>query len=631
MLVVVYLLALTLIVALVTVVIGVLMRMYADPYAQGALIANGDYMFWLAANGRLLAGIAAVTAALILLASLYRIATLSRGGGQVARMLGGTEITGETQDPLRRRLINVVEEMSIASGVPVPEVYVLEQEQGINAFAAGLTPSNAAVAVTRGALERLNRAELQGVIAHEFSHVLNGDMRLNLRLMGLSFGILVLSLIGRWLLRSARFSRRDRSGGTSAAIVLGLALTLIGFLGLFFARIIKAGVSRQREVLADASAVQFTRNPTGLAEALKKIAGYTGQLASTDSEEVAHMLFSRGSRAFRGWFATHPPLDERILALDPTFTPGRYPEPAEPIPLVEDVAAEVLVPSLAAGSDSAVAEGGILTQAGQSASWGLATALRVAIPEELHQAAHSPDASLLLILALALGQDRSIRKRQLELLNLRLGDLRAVRCERLAEELDRTGDRLRLPLVEIALPALKQRPPEQLQFLADLLQRLWDINPKTRLFDYVLLKMLESYVWDLPESGLTPPKAARSLDTSTALVVLLRVVAAFGHRDGSSALAAFRAGIAAVGPKGARIPEPSFESMEDVRNLSALDAALARLARLRPRAKRRALAAVLACIRHDRRLDVTELELFRAIAATLGCPVPPADSIGTEV
>jgi len=629
--VVTYLTAVGLIVATVTLVTGALIRSYTDPVGQSAVIINGAYSAWLAENGLLLAGIAGITAALILLASLYRIATLSRGGAQVARMLGATEVTADSPDPLRRRLINVIEEMAIASGLPVPAVFVLEQEQGINAFAAGLTPADAAIAVTRGALERLNRAELQGVVAHEFSHVLNGDMRLNLRLMGLSFGILVLALLGRWLLRTTRYSRRSRSGGgVSAAIGLGLILIIIGYIGLFFARIIKAGVSRQREVLADASAVQFTRDSSGLAEALKKIGGYTGGLVSRDTEEIAHMLFSRGSRAFRGWFATHPPLDERIRVLDPTFTPGDYPSTDEPLPLIEGVEADLLAPSLAA-HDGAVGEGEILGQAGKLASRGFATALRAAIPEELYQTARSPEGSLLLVVALALSREEPFHERQLHLLEQRLGRARTVRCQRLAEELNRMNDKLKLPLFELSVPALKQRPPEQLEFLYGLLKRLADITPSARLFDYVLLRMLQSYVQELPDSGVKPPKAARGLGTAAALVTLLKCVAAFGHADGTAALAAFRAGLAAVGRAKTSVPEPSFEPMKEARSLLALDAALARLARLRPRAKERVLAAVLACIRHDHRIDIAELELFRAIAATLGCPLPPAMTIRAEV
>jgi len=620
LLVLAYLIAVLVIVAAVTFLVAALLSVIADPYQPTTTAPYSPSQF---ADEPLLLGIAAMTSGFILLASLYRIASLSRGGGQVARMLGGAQVTADTRDPLRRRLINVVEEMAIASGTPVPEIFVLEQEQAINAFAAGLTPANAAVAVTQGALERLDRAELQGVVAHEFSHILNGDMRLNLRLMGLSFGILSLSLLGRWLLRSTRYTRRaTRNKGAAVMLALAVVLIVVGSIGLFFGRLIKAGVSRHRETLADSSAVQFTRDPLGLAEALKKIGGYTGQLSSRDSEEIAHMLFSRGARAFRGWFSTHPPLDERIQALDPSFTPGDYPRVAEPLSITGDDDAKHLVRPLAEG-EGGVSESSILESTGETAPASLARALRISIPAELHHAAQSTEASLLLVLALALSADRPIRERQINFLIQQLGDERARRCQRLAEDLGLMDQRFKLPLLELSMPALRQRPAEQLDFLSGTLQKLADLNPDARLFDYVLLRMLASFFDDLPGPTLRQRKPAR-LTTSAALVSLLRSVASYGHEDGASALAAFKAGIAAIGAKGARIPEPSFDPMDHGRDLRLLDDALVRLADLRPRAKQRVLAATLACIRHDRRIDIAELELFRAIAATLGCPVPPA-------
>ncbi|HEY7906347.1 MAG TPA: M48 family metallopeptidase, partial [Wenzhouxiangella sp.] len=247
--------------------------------------------------------------AIMLLASLFKTIGLRQGGGKVARAMGGTLVDPTTQDPARRRLYNVVEEMAIASGVPVPEVYVLEQEAGLNAFAAGYAPTDAAVAVTRGLLERLSRDELQGVIAHEFSHILNGDMRINIRLMGFVFGIMVIAIMGQHLMHSARFSKNSKDA--APLMMLSLAIVLIGYIGLFFGRLIKAAVSRQREYLADAAAVQFTRNPDGISGALKKIGiSEAGSRLDTDSEEVGHMLFGQGVSGFL--FATHPPLLKRI-------------------------------------------------------------------------------------------------------------------------------------------------------------------------------------------------------------------------------------------------------------------------------------------------------------------------------
>ncbi|MFI0414153.1 MAG: M48 family metallopeptidase, partial [Candidatus Thiodiazotropha sp.] len=258
------------------------------------------------------------TGAAIGLASLFRSASLKDGGAAVARQMGGVPVEADPQDPLRQRLRNVVEEIAIASGVPVPEIYIMERESGINAFAAGYSPSDAAVAVTRGTLENLNREELQGVIAHEFSHIFNGDMRLNIRLIGALFGIMILAIAGRRILSGARFSSSSKNNNAGAIILFAAALTAIGYIGLFFARWIKAAVSRQREYLADASAVQFTRNPQGIAGALKKIAVHTqGASLNSDSEEISHMLFGQGMRATL--FATHPPVIERIQRIEPSF------------------------------------------------------------------------------------------------------------------------------------------------------------------------------------------------------------------------------------------------------------------------------------------------------------------------
>ena len=267
-----------------TVVVVAALRLYFQSHAL--FLGDQTWQDWVATHAGLALVIVGGTLAIMGLASLYRAATIARGGGQVARLLGATEVSGEGADPLQRRLVNVVEEMALAAGLPVPEIYILEQEAGINAFAAGMTPQNAAITVTRGALERLDRAELQGVIAHEFSHILNGDMRLNQQLIGLSFGILVLSLAGRWLLRGARYAGRQRNNGQTVAFVIGLALIVIGAIGVLCSRLIKAAVARQRERLADASAVQFTREPQGLSGALKKIAGYGARIRSVDTEEI---------------------------------------------------------------------------------------------------------------------------------------------------------------------------------------------------------------------------------------------------------------------------------------------------------------------------------------------------------
>src|SRR4051812_14934448 len=280
-------------------------------------------------------GTAVATLGVIGTGSFFKTLSLARGGRAVAELLDGRLVNSNSTDAHERKLLNVVEEMAIASGVPVPQVYVMDGEQGINAFAAGHSASDAAISVTRGAMTMLTRDELQGVIAHEFSHLLNGDMKLNLRLMGLIFGILCLTVIGRVLIRT--------SGKKNPLPLLGLALIIIGWVGVLFGRLIQAAVSREREFLADASAVQFTRNPSGLAEALKKIGGLAegSQLQTNRAEEASHFFFANGLKSRFFGFATHPPLIERIKALDPSFD-GNYPAtvlpdtpsaPAAPPPL----------------------------------------------------------------------------------------------------------------------------------------------------------------------------------------------------------------------------------------------------------------------------------------------------------
>ena len=598
---------------------GLALGWYADRVTLSA--GDGSLAAFAATHLRILLSVTGVTLALMVLASLYRTATLSRGGAQVARMLGASAVTGDDTDPLHRRLVNVVEEMAIASGLPVPEIFVLDRESGINAFAAGLTPSDAAVAVTRGALEQLERDELQGVIAHEFSHILNGDMRLNQRLIGLSFGILVLTIMGRWLLRTSRYGRRGRNGGgVAAALAIGASLTIIGGIGVLLSRLIKAAVSRQRETLADASAVQFTREPGALAGALKKIGGYTAKLSSVDDEEVAHMLFERRAGVLRGLFATHPPLPERIRALDPRFEAGDYIAPRE-MPGVAESEAAYQVSGFAASSRVQDSSDAVVERTGQIEAAEIGQALRAAVPEELYHAAHNRQSSILLILALALSSDAEQLGRQLPLLQAQLGKDRAALTRRLHAELSQLDRQLRLPLLELAMPTIKQRPPEQLRYLFGLIEQLQAGNDKQSLFDYVLLRLLAAYLRQLPEQPLAEPPSGGKLSTAEALGTLLSVVAAFGHDNAAAARAAYLAGTAQPGePDGS---QPSFEDLEAARQLAPLDAALTHLSHIRPSAKRLVLQSVIATIRHDTVVSAQEMELYRAISATLGCPSPP--------
>jgi Zn-dependent protease with chaperone function len=581
-----------------------------------------------------LAGLVAGIMGLMVLASLFRTATLSKGGGQVARMLGATEIRGDEADPLYRRLVNVVEEMAIASGLPVPEIYVLEQEAGINAFAAGLTHADAAIAVTRGSLERLTRSELQGVIAHEFSHVLNGDMRLNQRLIGFSFGILVLTLMGRWMLRGSRFTYRSRNRGAGAAVFIGLALTIIGGIGVLLSRLIKAAVSREREALADASAVQFTREPQSLAGALKKIGGYTAHLSSVETEEVAHMLFGRGAKSFRGLFATHPPLDERIKALDPTFEPGNYVVAAEPLPRARGDASRFGAASMLATDggvalDTAIGGddiGARIETAGTIERAETGAALRGALPEELYEAAHHAESSWLLVLSLSLSAEAATLARQSTLLENRLGAERANRCRRLRTEIELIDRRLWLPLVELAVPALKRRPPEHVRFVFDLVTRLVEIDGRQSLFEYALQRLLRTYFEDLGALVAAHGRGERP-NVGAAVYTTLATIAAHGHTSRDVARAAARAGLEKLSDRPPRDAEAVVETCLANPKLGELDRSIEVLAKLRAGAKRQVLAALLTTIQFDERIGIEEVELFRVVAATLGCPIPPTAAI----
>ncbi|NND65939.1 MAG: M48 family metallopeptidase, partial [Gammaproteobacteria bacterium] len=448
---------------------------------------------WFAEHAGLAWGTGLGTTGFIGLASLYKVAKL-RGGGQVlAQEIDATAITPDSTDPLHRRLYNVVEEMSIASGVSVPLVFVMEEESAINAFVAGYKNSDAVLVVTRGCLERLSRNELQGVIGHEFSHILNGDMRMNIRLVGLIFGLIALGFIGRVILRSLRYRRyrggNNKGNGMAAVIGLGLALYIIGYVGVFFGRIIRAAVSRQREYLADASAVQLTRQTEGIAGALKQIGGFVegSHLQAPKAEEIGHMLFSSGQHYFTKLTATHPPLVKRIKALDPSFEPSQY-EMWEPHPMVRESVAALkeqgqladsygharLVQTPVSDATMSVDPGTVTAAAGQPQVHHAvyAQGIRSSIPDMLYQAAHSTSASIPLALALICHQDANHRLQQRQLIERQLGAEASGLVEQYAQLLQRSGFYVRLPLFELLFPILKQRPAGHRDFLMDLIDRM---------------------------------------------------------------------------------------------------------------------------------------------------------------
>ncbi|MGI9517486.1 MAG: M48 family metalloprotease, partial [Pirellulaceae bacterium] len=317
------------ILALVTMIAGIYFVVIVATQVTHDRVATGSVAPPAWFDPLILAGVCVVVLSIVGCGSLYKISSLRGGGESIAAMLGGRYLPPNSGDPAERRILNIVEEMALAAGTPVPPVYILDDEHGINAFAAGYTVDDAVIGINRGTLEQLSRDELQGVVAHEFSHVLNGDMRMSIRMIGILHGIQVLALIGLYVLRGSALSGRRSSdkGGGGYIILIAIGVIVIGWAGLFFARLIKAAVSRQREYLADASAVQFTRNPEGIAGALKMIgANVDGSVMHhPQAEEMSHMYFGSMFRGGFSLFATHPPLDKRIGKLDPRFD-GDYAE-----------------------------------------------------------------------------------------------------------------------------------------------------------------------------------------------------------------------------------------------------------------------------------------------------------------
>ncbi len=568
-----------------------------------------------------------VTVGIISVASMVRISSLSTGGAAVALQMGGTPVPEDSTDHHYRRLRNVVEEIAIASGVPVPQLFVLENEAGINAFAAGYAPGDAAVAVTRGALDRLNRDELQAVIAHEFSHVLNGDMRLNIRLMGLLFGILALAIIGRKVLLHSRGSSRDGI----PIILIALTVMVVGYVGQVFGRLIKAGISRQREFLADASAVQFTRQTKGLAGALKKIGGLPdgSRLASGNTEEVAHMLFGDGV-GYSSLFATHPPLIARIQALEPSFRPEALVEQSArwqmhpPSGLDEDLAlgldSRKSPPLPGDRTELQVTPPAVVAQVGspQTNDYERAGALVSAIPETLRRAAHERDEAPALLYGLLLAPPGKVRERQQYELSSRL-DERVVR--QALDYADRLGDLARilcLPLAAMAMPTLRRRPRAELEQFMETCYVLTHADGQVSLFEYSLGRLLGSHVQQLLDPAASSRPASRRLtDASASAIEVMAVLAQAGHDDPAAAMRAYLAGLARVFP---RLNAPYRPPADPLR---ALDEALPRLDEVEPRGKELLLEGLVAAVSHDGRICVAEAELLRAICATLRCPLPP--------
>lgn len=566
----------------------------------------------------------------------YRFSSLAAGGKALAESLGGRLVRPNTLDLDERKLLNVVEEMALASGVPVPMVYVLDNEAGINAFAAGHTQSDAVIGVTRGCMKLLTRDELQGVIAHEFSHILNGDMRLNLRLIGLIFGIMCLAIVGRVLIRTR--------GRKNPMPLLGLALILIGWVGVFFGRLIQAAVSRQREFLADASAVQFTRNPSGLSGALQKIGGLAqgSRLQSEHAIEASHMFFGNALRpSFLNAFATHPPLDERIRAIDPAWD-GKFRRVFGPSPPVVSEVQQGPTPRHPFAMDkperiSAVVVGtaprtvstqSVLPSVGRPTPLHLkyADELRASLPDNVRQSAQEPIGAAAAIYAMLISEDPNLEAAQLQEIRNRAGEQVWQKVVDLLPDVRRTAARARLPLVDLALPALRQLTKTEYDRFASILQWLVENDEKIDLFEYALQRVVKRHLGSAFAESRSPVVqyyAIRALLPDCE--VILSALAHLSSTQPPDVVKAFAAGAPYL-----RVDAPISLVPREQCGIAAIDEALNRLALAAPIIKKNLLEACVHVIGADGIIHEQEAELLRAIADTLECPIPPFVEVTPE-
>lgn len=554
----------------------------------------------------------------------YKWIQLSGGGKRVAEQLGGQRIHPNTNNIDEKRVLNVVEEMAIASGMPVPPVYLLAHEAGINAFAAGNTPADAVIGVTRGSVEQFDRDQLQGVIAHEFSHILNGDMRINIRLIAILHGIVFIGLVGEILMRGGSrsgYSSSRRSQGNQLAL-LGLGLMMVGWLGRFFGNWIKSAVSRQREYLADASAVQFTRNPTGLAEALKIIGGYTAgaQLQSTQASEMRHLFFGSVIKKVGGFFATHPPLDHRISLIEPDWD-GKYIQrkikpaynaaEAEAKRQEEQQRREKLI------LGTVIAAGAVAQRFGsQESLMQLQQALgdaSVSIADQLND----PLGAMALVSCVLLSPDRAVADKQREGIALvKVQGLSAL-VEKLYPEVIALGREQQLPVIELAIPTLKTMSQPQYKTFKRLLLLLVRADRKLDLFEWCVYELLRHYL-DPEFAAVRPskPRYNKIEQLADAYQIVLSTLFHYGSNASEEGERAFTRGANTAGLYNTTLLPVSQCTLDKFTD------AVDRLANAYPLLKPRLIKGLCDCAQHDGKIDPVEREIITAIAAVMDSPQP---------
>lgn len=567
---------------------------------QQKLVRGGE-IDWF--QPKLFLATAGTALVVILGGSLLRIAELSKGGGAIAERLGGRLVGATTKDAAERRYLNVVQEMALASGLPVPLCYVIDGDETINAFAAGNTPQDAAVGVTRGALRNLTRDELQGVIAHEFSHIGNGDMKLNLRIIGTVAGLTALAQLGYIIVRIGLNSGSSRKNNLWPLAIAGLVVVLVGLGGVFFARVIQASVSRQREYLADASAVQFTRNPLGLASALRKVAGLSGaqREASSAELEAQHMFFAGSAGFLESLFSSHPPITDRIRRIDPAFD-GHIPD-VTPVAVAADEPVAGLSGRAAAVPPPLPASRPLPTDLQIQDSVGF----RGVIPGALREASEDPVSAMAVVLGLILRRDPAQRAAQLAQAEALAGGEVVREARRLDALLRAVPAGSRVALLDLSMPALRQLSPAQVAAFRTALERAG-----YEAEDGLIMLLIQASMRRYLSSDKNPP--SRPGDLATACGLVLSAVVQTSGEDAAAQGRAYVLGAGVLGMSGlpaAMVPAAQVD-------LGKVDEALAVIAGQSVPARRQFVRAIGTAMLHDGRAEPAEIEIVRAVADSLG-------------
>ncbi|MEM8500426.1 MAG: M48 family metallopeptidase [Pseudomonadota bacterium] len=570
----------------------------------------------------------------IAVASLYKIARLSGGGEVVAQSLGGKLLNQNTTDTDERRVLNVVEEMALAAGLPVPPVYILDDD-ALNAFAAGFHSDDAVIGLTRGCVRFLNREELQGVIAHEFSHILHGDMRINIRLIGVLYGILVVGHIGYFIMRSSSFrsSRSSRDG--APLILIGLGLVVIGSIGTFFGNLIKASVSRQREYLADASAVQYTRNPNGIGNALRKIGGLSigGRLLSPNAAEASHMLIAQGLK-LSSLMATHPPLGDRISRLIPDWDGSFIDSERELRSLQSERAREKHFGAGVSQFDSGVAKPDIAFSDESVAASSTATSVLDSVGDirqdhldyagsmldtlrgDVLSAVHTAQGARATIYCLLLSKDMGVLSQQLELIADFEGSEQSDRVSSLYETIRELGVEYRIPIVDLCMPTLKRQYEDQHRDFRKCVLALMRADKHIDLFEWcmhrVFVRHLDSIYMTTRRSKVRYKKLEEISEQCETICAALASCAGENQQAAEQAFAE-------------AMNELDFDSSPELSlpPLAEIDAALADVCAVAPLEKPRLIKACARSVLADGEVSAEEYELLRAVADSIDVPMPP--------